>query len=179
MVHGVEPLFPFDISEATFLVPPPDTEPLSSAGLIAWRARQLQKRQDDLESIRERVLKARFESIKHFEAAFKNRIRDFDFRHGSLVLVQNTRVEKELNRKTKPRYLGPMVVLRRTTGGSYILAELDGAVSKLRYAAFRLLPYYPRFQTNIPVTELTALDDEDLDKLAGADVEEPDDEDPD
>ena len=72
---------------STFLVPSPDTEPLSSAGLIAWRARQLQKHQDDLESICERVLKARFESIKHFEAAFKNRIRDFDFRHGSLVLV--------------------------------------------------------------------------------------------
>ena len=25
MVHGVEPLFPFDLAEATFLVPPPDT----------------------------------------------------------------------------------------------------------------------------------------------------------
>ena len=97
MVHSVEPLFPFDISEAMFLIPSPDTEPLSLAGLIAWRARQLQKRQDDLESIRKRVLKARFESIKHFEAAFKNWIRDFDFRHGSLVLVRNTRVEKELN----------------------------------------------------------------------------------
>ena len=70
-----------------------------------------------------------------------------------------------------------MVVLRQTTGGSYILAELDSAVSKLRYIAFRLLPYYPQFQTNIPVTELTGLDDEDLDKLAGADIEEPDDED--
>ena len=38
MVHSVEPLFPFDISKAMFLVPPPDTEPLSLAGLIAWRA---------------------------------------------------------------------------------------------------------------------------------------------
>ena len=87
MVHGIEPLFPFDLTKATFLVPPPDTEPLSSSGLIAWRARQLQKHQEDLESIRERVLKAWFESIKHFEAAFKNRIKDFDFRAGSQVLV--------------------------------------------------------------------------------------------
>ncbi|KAF8548027.1 hypothetical protein OG21DRAFT_1489718 [Imleria badia] len=177
MIHGVEPLFPFDFSEATFLVPPPDTNPIFSSDLIAWRARQLQKRQEDLKSIRERVLKAHFESVKHFEAAFKNRIKDFDFRHGGLVLVQNTCVEKELNRKMKPRYLGPMVVLRQTTGGSYILAELDGMVSKLRYTAFRLLPYYPCFQTDIPVTELTGLGDEDLDKLAGADIEEPDDED--
>ena len=90
MVQGVEPLFPFDISEAMFLIPSPDTEPLSLARLIAWRARQLQKRQDDLELIRKQVLKACFESIKRFEAAFKNRIRDFDFHHGSLVLVQDT-----------------------------------------------------------------------------------------
>ena len=38
MVHGIEPLFPFDLAEATFLVPLPDTKPLSSSGLIAWRA---------------------------------------------------------------------------------------------------------------------------------------------
>ena len=75
MVHGIEPLFPFDLAKATFLVPPPDNKPLSSSGLIAWRAQQLQKRQEDLESIREHVLKARFESVKHFEAAFKNRIK--------------------------------------------------------------------------------------------------------
>ena len=87
MVHGIEPLFPFDLAEATFLVPPPDTEPLSSSGLIAWRAQQLQKRQEDLESIHEHVLKAQFKSVKYFEAAFKNQIKDFDFRAGSLVLV--------------------------------------------------------------------------------------------
>ena len=46
MVYGIEPLFPFDLAKATFLVPPPDTKSLSSSGLIAWRARQLQKRQE-------------------------------------------------------------------------------------------------------------------------------------
>ena len=140
MVHGIEPLFPFDLAKATFLVPPPDTKPLSSSGLIAWRARQLQKRQEDLESIREHVLKAWFESVKHFEAAFKNRIKDFDFWAGSLVLVRNTRIRKELNQKMKPWYLGPMVVLCRTTGRSYLLAELDGVVSRLATLPFGLSP---------------------------------------
>ena len=90
MVHSVKPLFPFDLAKATFLIPPPDTKPLSSSGLITWRACQLQKCQEDLESIREHVLKTRFKSVKHFEAAFKNQIEDFDFWAGSLVLVQNT-----------------------------------------------------------------------------------------
>ena len=38
MVHGVEPLFPFDLVEATFLVPLPDLDPSSATRLITWRA---------------------------------------------------------------------------------------------------------------------------------------------
>ena len=70
-----------------------------------------------------------------------------------------------------------MVVLCWTTGGSYLLAELDGAVFRLRYAAFQLIPYYSRLSSVICITELTDMDDENLDKLAGEDVEEPDKED--
>ena len=70
-----------------------------------------------------------------------------------------------------------MVVLRRTTGGSYLLAELDGAVSRLRYTAFRLIPYYSFLSSVSRITDLTDTDDENLDKLAGEDVEEPDEED--
>jgi transposase InsO family protein len=176
MVHGVEPLFPFDITEATFLVPLPDQNEFSSTDLIAWRARQLQKRAEDIQDIEEKVLKARYASIKQFEASHK--ITDYDFEPGALVLVRNSRIEAELNRKTKPRYLGPMIVLRRTLGGSYLLAELDGSISRLRYAAFRLAPYHPRNNTRIPVTSITGLDEEDLDRIAGEDVEEPVDEDP-
>jgi len=53
-----------------------------------------------------------------------------------------------------------MVVIRRTRNGAYRLAELDGAVSKLRYAAFRIIPYFARSQTLIPVTRI--LDRNDL-----------------
>ena len=112
MAHGVEPLFPFDLAEATFLVPLLDANSSSTSELIAWHERQLQKCQEDLDTICDRVLMARFTSIKHFKAAFKSWIKDFDFRPGSLILVRNSKVEKELNCKTKPRYLGPMVVLR-------------------------------------------------------------------
>ena len=49
-----------------------------------------------------------------------------------------------MNRKTRPRYLGPYQVVRRTKGGSYILQQLDGAVFRQGVAAFRLLPYYTR-----------------------------------
>jgi hypothetical protein len=58
MVHGVEPLFPFDITEATFLIPLPNWEAFSSTDLIAWHAQQLQKRVDDLAGMEEKILKA-------------------------------------------------------------------------------------------------------------------------
>ena len=70
-----------------------------------------------------------------------------------------------------------MVVLHWTTSGSYPPVELDEAVSRLHYAAFWLIPYYPRLSSVIHITELTDTDDENLDKLAGEDVEEPDKED--
>ena len=49
-----------------------------------------------------------------------------------------------MDRKSKPRYLGPYQIVRQTRGGSYILQELDGAVSRRGVARFRLLPYISR-----------------------------------
>ena len=70
-----------------------------------------------------------------------------------------------------------MVVLRRTTGGSYLLAELDGAISHLRYAAFWLLFYYPCTHIAIPVTDLTGLNDQELDDFEAEEDVERDEED--
>ena len=56
-----------------------------------------------------------------------------------------------------------MVVLCQTIRGSYLLAEMDGAISKLRYAAFQVILQFPRLQIKIPVTDLTRLDNKGLD----------------
>ena len=55
-----------------------------------------------------------------------------------------------------------MVVIRQTKGGSYILGELDGALLKLRFAAFHLIPYSPRDIKAIPVTRIS---DEQVDEM--------------
>ncbi|KIK38283.1 hypothetical protein CY34DRAFT_25703 [Suillus luteus UH-Slu-Lm8-n1] len=162
MVHSIEPIFPFDLTEGTFLVDLPGTKEFSTTDLITC--------------IKDKVLKARYQSIKKFEQCYCNSIKDYAFTTGTLVLVCNSKVEYELSRKTKPRYLGPMVILRRTQGGSYILAELDGAVSKLRYATFCLVPYYPHTKSKVSVTTVTGLDDEALDSLTREDTKEPEDE---
>jgi len=140
--------------------------------LVTWQAHQLQKRQQDLNNIKEKVLKACYQSIRNFEQRYCHLIVDYDFKLGAYILVCNSKVEYELSCKTKLRYLGPMIVICHTKGGAYILAELDGAVSKLRYAAFRLLPYLPR---NEAKSSITGLDEEVLNSLASENVEEPDD----
>ena len=56
-----------------------------------------------------------------------------------------------------------MIVLHRTTGESYLLAELNGAISRLQYVVFRLLPYFPCLKLSILVMWLTGLDNQQID----------------
>ena len=93
LAHGVEPLLPFDLAEATYLAPKMDSL-MSTEDLIAQRAIMLQKRPEDLLRVRERVLKARWESVKQLEKTMKNKIHDYDFKPGSLVVVRNSKFDK-------------------------------------------------------------------------------------
>jgi hypothetical protein len=169
MAHGVEPILPFDLALATFLVPDL-TAPLSTIDLIATRARQLQTRDEDLAHIRDDIVKSRLSAARDFERRFAHNIRTTAFSLGDLVLVRNSSAENTHVRKNKPRYFGPMVVVKKTRNGAYRLAELDGALSRLRYAAFRLVPYYSRSRTIISVADL--LDPEDLATLNDADIDD-------
>jgi len=172
MAHGIEPVLPFDLELATFLVPD-IAPPLSTDDLLAIRARQLEKRPADFTAIRDRILASRFTSVRQFKKQHAHSIRDYDFEPGALVLVRNTGSDMD---KMKPCYYGPMVVLRRNRNGAYRLGELDGAVSRLCYAAFRLIPYHTRSRSFIPVTrildrdDLASLEHDDTPTMSGAGV---------
>jgi hypothetical protein len=92
---------------ATFLVPDL-VKPLATDDLIAACARQLKKRQEDLSTIHDCILKSCFASAQQFEWQHAHTIRDFDFKPSALVLIHNLGVEMD---KTKPRYFGPMLVI--------------------------------------------------------------------
>jgi hypothetical protein len=83
-------------------------------------------------------------SIHQSKKKYANTIHAYEFTPGDLVLVRNSHVEASLDRKTKPRWIGPMVIVQQTSHGAYISAEMDGAVSKLRFAAFCIIPYHAR-----------------------------------
>jgi hypothetical protein len=110
MAHGVEPLLPFDLVEATYMAPTP-SELMTTSDLIISCAIQLQKCAADLENVKRCLIATRWASIHQFEKSLHSSIIDFNFQPGALVLVQNPSVDKTLD-KTKPWYFGPMVVIQ-------------------------------------------------------------------
>ena len=149
---GAHPLLPFDVVEANYLLPPPNSL-LATTDLIARRAVALQKRQEDLTRLKDCVHDHRNRAALCFEREHSVTIRDFDFKGGALVLIHNTAIEKALNRKMRPQYFGPMVVVLRNQGGAYIMCDLDGTLLHSPIAAFRVVPYFARDYIEVPDLE--------------------------
>src|SRR6266481_9702144 len=71
MAHGVEAVLPFDIAEATYLLPPLDV-PASTETLIAHHTLQLLKHPEDLRDMASWVFKAHKLSAAQFVSRFSS-----------------------------------------------------------------------------------------------------------
>ena len=177
MTTGTHPLLPFDISEANYLLPPPDS-PLSTTDLIARRAVALQKHREHLAELHSKVHSARLKAAIKFEKDHSHMIRDFDFKTGDFELVRNTAIKKALNWKMRARYLGPLIVLSRNKGVAYIIAELDGSVFDRPVAAFCVIPYFARAKLDIPpIGDLIDISRLRLTQMEQSKITDPDEED--
>ncbi|PFH44739.1 hypothetical protein AMATHDRAFT_167318, partial [Amanita thiersii Skay4041] len=109
-------------------------------------------------------------AARRYEADYKAVIKDFKFRPGDLVLVRNSSIENSLNRKMKPRYLGPMVIVAVTKRGNYVVCEMDGSVWQQQVAAFRVMPYFARKKVSLPenIRGLIDVSAEGLSKILGS-----------
>lgn len=163
---GTHPVLPIDVKEATWLVKPP-TGVLTDEELIASRARALAKHRVHIRQLMRRIDEDKLKQLERYEKDNAAVIKDYKFEPGDLVLVRNTIIEGSLDRKMKPRYLGPMIVISRRPGGAYVVAEMNGAVLKTRIGAFRVVPYFARTKIDIPegVLNLTGLREDELDQI--------------
>jgi hypothetical protein len=137
---------------------------MSTTDLISRHAIALQKRSANVNALYSKVYQARLKAARRFEQQHLCTLKDFDFQHGSLVLMHNTQIKKSLNKKMHARYIGPLIVVSRNYGGAYILAELDGTVLHHPIAAFHLLPYFARKAIPLP-PDIINIDDTHLQEM--------------
>ena len=119
----------------------------------------------DVDQAAATLRQTRLRSKDQFERLYKKRLITYVFKPGDLVLVWNSQIERELDKKSKLRYLGPYQIVRRTKAGSYVIQELDGAISRRGIARFRLIPYIPREGRELQEMALEKEEDEEDDDI--------------
>jgi intein/homing endonuclease len=146
----------------------PPKRVLTTSELIGYQAQALSKHRSFVQHVRERVDANKITELKKFEQKYRAVIKDWDFKPGQLVQVRNSTIEKNLDRKMYVQYRGPMVVIRRTKGGAYIIAEMDGSVLCEKVAAFHVIPHHSHYEPiELPedIHELIDLNKQELEAL--------------
>jgi hypothetical protein len=147
--HSLHPILPFNIDEATYLLPPPN-KVLTTKDLIVCQARQLQHWLTNIDNLCKKVHQACLENMHCFALKHQTKIKNYKFTTGDLVLVCNMAIKKSLDHKMRPRYLGPYIVISCNTSSAYILTKLDSTILKNTIGAFCVIPNHPHKSIPLP-----------------------------
>ena len=115
------------------------------------RARQLQRRDEDLEEATLHLQRMRLEGKEWHD--LKYGIRDEELAVGIIVLLHDTRREKDMSRTLSFRWLGPYRICDAVKDkGTYMLEELDGSRLAGTFAGDRLKKFHPRQELRLDQT---------------------------
>ena len=157
---GSEPVLPIELEVSTWRILP-WSEVHSTADLLAMRARQLQRRDEDLEEATLHLQRMRLEGKERHD--LKHGIREEELSIGSIILLHDTRREKDMFRKLSFKWLGPYRICDAIKDkGTYIIEELDGSRLAGTFAGDRLKKFHPRqldHAPNLNNEEIPTLDD--------------------
>jgi hypothetical protein len=165
-VCGAHPVLPLDVAEATWIAEYPD-HLVSTDELVGLRTRALAKHAVHVEEMRARMAAIKIKGAEDYAEKYKHVIKDYNFEPGDVVLVRNTVDEGSLSGRNRDRWWGPLIVVRKTRGGAYIVCEFNGAVWQKKIGKFRLIPYQQRQKLAIGphIEELIDVSKETLDEL--------------
>lgn len=159
LVFGVRPVLPIDMEEMTWLAA--DWEGVKTRkDLLESRVAVMERKEELVEEAKRKMRKAREASVAYLDKVNAHRIRPA-LEEGQLVLVLNQLKHDTHTQKLSPCWHGPYRVVTRLTKGSYVLAELDGAVIARAYASKRLRRYHHRGR---PMEELQAEEEAELEE---------------
>ena len=111
--------------------------------LLAARARQFERREEDLRTAADRIKSSRQINKEFFDK--KCRKRKGSLKTGDMVLLYNSRLDKQWSKKLDNRWNGPYLIndLKELRGTS-LLEELDGRVLEGVFSGERLKRFFPR-----------------------------------
>ncbi len=133
---GSEPVLPIELEIPTWQILSL-SEVHSIADLLAMRARQLQRRDEDVEEATLHLQRICLERKEWHD--LKHGIRKKELAVGSIVLLYDTRREKSMSRKLAFTWLSPYQIFDEVRDkGMYILEKLDGSQLAGIFAGDRL-----------------------------------------
>ena len=161
MLYGWEAVLPIELDVPTWQTLPWQTV-RTRADLLAMRARQIERRDQDIEEARAHLQRMREQGKEQYERA--KEITRKNPKKGDLVLLHDTKLKTSFatRDKMKFRWLGPYRVRGvNEEKGTYWLEELDGTPFGQHFHGNRLKKFWLRNEgLDVPViTEATAGDE--------------------
>ena len=148
---GNEAVLPIELEIPTWRILPWN-EVHTTDELLAMRARQIQRRDEDMEETALFLQRQRMEGKETFDTL--NNLRSIELTEGQLILLHDTKLDNQHTGKLTFRWLGPYKIQQTIVDkGTYKLCELDGTLLAGTFAGNRLKPFHARQNINLPPIE--------------------------